>query len=130
MSIFVFFLHQFLKDFTSDDALRLLLSIEAFEVLFLIPCHIALFSPIPRQSGAQARVLLMPAEKKAYKRQSQWTLEVLKKSILLSYLIFNSSSPVANINIINAFYQHRHCQQFSEVVFVFRFWRYVQDCCQ
>ena len=63
MSIFVFLLHQFLKDFTSDDAGRLLLSIEAFAVPFLIPCRIALFSPIPRQTGAQGRVLLMPAVK-------------------------------------------------------------------
>lgn len=64
MSIFVFLLHQFMKDFTSDDAGRLLLEIEAFAVLFLIPCRIALFSPIPRQPSAQERVLLMPAVKK------------------------------------------------------------------
>ena len=63
--MFVFFLNQLLKDFTSDDARRFLLSIEAFAVLFLISCHVALFSPMSRQSGAQARVLLMPAVEKS-----------------------------------------------------------------
>ena len=66
MSIFVFFLHQFLKDFTSDDARRLLLSVEAFAVLFLISyhMHVAFISPILRLLGLQACVFLMPAVKK------------------------------------------------------------------
>ena len=127
LSIFVFLLRQFLKDFTSDDALRLLLSIEAFAVLFLIPCHLAFISPIPRQLGEQARVFLMPAVKKRI--QDANTLDVRIHRFPFSSVI--SFSIVAVQTQTLASLTHFIRIDMSTIFGgSFRSWRYIQDCCQ